>query len=465
MSNERDNDATPKAEGTADSRPPTARDWREAWRAARENDGAAPSSASPWSPASSTARPDGEPPAAMPSGPSAQRHPNAGSAARPGAPVGRPPDPGTPAPSAVPTSRAPRSRRQAGDPSRWMPSGHGSPVPAHESTPGRPALPGTDPSGTAPAMAVGAALPGGPSTGPQPVPTDGSPSGGGLRAGIAERLTKAKSMTSQARPDAGATTVVAPVVDRNGSNGQPPGSELPGPGQPALAPFTGPPPGPGGPPQVVGPPGLGPAGLVGQGAPAVAGAATGMAAAGVATASSGTVTSPTATIGGAPTTVLAPVPAGGPPPVGRHPKPARPPRPPRREKASARPRSSGGLRRAHLKLTRIDPWTVMKISFMLAIAFGIMTVVAVFVIWSMLDSAGVFTAIAESVNSVSGESGDGGVDIMAWVALDRVLGFATLLAVVDIVLITALSTLGAFLYNLASTLLGGVEVTLVEDQR
>jgi len=352
-----------------------------------------------------------------------------------------------------------------------MPSGHGSPVPAHESTPGRPALPGTDPSGTAPAMAVGAALPGGPSTGPQPVPTDGSPSGGGLRAAIADRLTKAKSMTtSQARPDAGATTIAmpGPGADRNGStapNGQPPGSELPGPGQPALAPFTGPPPGPGGPPQVVGPPGLGPAGLVGQGAPAVAGAATGMAAAGVATASSGTVTSPTATIGGAPTTVLAPVPAGGPPPVGRHLKPARPARPPRREKASARPRSSGGLRRAHLKLTRIDPWTVMKISFMLAIAFGIMTVVSVFVIWSMLDSAGVFTAISDSVNSVTGDTGDGGVDIMAWVALDRVLGFATLLAVVDIVLITALSTLGAFLYNLASTLLGGVEVTLVEDQR
>ncbi|MEJ7628437.1 MAG: DUF3566 domain-containing protein [Nocardioidaceae bacterium] len=303
-------------------------------------------------------------------------------------------------------------------------------------------------------------------------------------------------MTSQARPDAGATTIAVPVpgADRNGStaplrpaavspvaggspgaagvtgrgsagpNGQP-GSVLPGPGQPPLAPFTGPPPGPGGPPQVVGPPGLGPAGLVGQGAPAVAGAATGMAAAGVATASSGTVTSPSATIGGAPTTVLAPVPAGGQPPVRRQPKPAGRPRSPRREKAPNRSAAAGGLRRAHLKLTRIDPWTVMKISFMLAIAFGIMTVVSVFVIWSMLDSAGVFTAISESVNSVTGDTGDGGVDIMSWVALDRVLGFATLLAVVDIVLITALSTLGAFLYNLASTLLGGVEVTLVEDQR
>src|SRR4051794_15381190 len=35
-------------------------------------------------------------------------------------------------------------------------------------------------------------------------------------------------------------------------------------------------------------------------------------------------------------------------------------------------------RRARLRLTRIDPWSVMKTSFLLAIAFGVVTVVAVF---------------------------------------------------------------------------------------
>jgi hypothetical protein len=174
------------------------------------------------------------------------------------------------------------------------------------------------------------------------------------------------------------------------------------------------------------------------------------------------VTSSTATIGTAPT-VVAPVPAGlapTTPPPGR---PARAPKPAKASKPVRRGRPA--VRRAHLKLSRVDPWTVMKISFMLAIAFGIMTVVSVFVIWSMLDSAGVFTAISESVNSVTGDSAESGVNIMEWVALDRVVGFATLLAVVDVVLITAISTLFAFLYNLAAMLLGGVEVTLVEDQR
>ena len=127
-------------------------------------------------------------------------------------------------------------------------------------------------------------------------------------------------------------------------------------------------------------------------------------------------------------------------------------------------RSVRRVRRAHLKLTRVDPWTIMKVSFMLAIAFGIMTIVAVAVVWSMLDAAGVFVSLNETVESVTGEGGGAlGFDLMSWVAFDRVLGFATLIAVVDVVLITALATLGAFLYNLAASLLGGVEVTFVED--
>ena len=38
-----------------------------------------------------------------------------------------------------------------------------------------------------------------------------------------------------------------------------------------------------------------------------------------------------------------------------------------------------------------------------------------------------------------------------------------LVAVVDVVLLTAIATLAAFLYNMAAALLGGIEVTLAED--
>jgi len=56
-------------------------------------------------------------------------------------------------------------------------------------------------------------------------------------------------------------------------------------------------------------------------------------------------------------------------------------------------------------------------------------------------------------------------DVTNYVGTSRVLGFTMIVAVVDVVLITAISTLGAFLYNLAAALLGGVEVTLAEDDR
>ena len=48
--------------------------------------------------------------------------------------------------------------------------------------------------------------------------------------------------------------------------------------------------------------------------------------------------------------------------------------------------------------------------------------------------------------------------------MSRVLGFTMLVSVIDVVLITAIATLGAFLYNMAASLLGGIEVTLAEDQ-
>ena len=122
-------------------------------------------------------------------------------------------------------------------------------------------------------------------------------------------------------------------------------------------------------------------------------------------------------------------------------------------------------RRARLRLTRIDPWSVMKTSFLLAIAFGVVTVVSVFIIWSVLSAAGVWDSINQTVQDVVGGEDAGTWDVEKYVGMSRVMGFTMLVAVVDVILITAIATLGAFLYNMAAALLGGVELTLAEDQR
>jgi hypothetical protein len=122
-------------------------------------------------------------------------------------------------------------------------------------------------------------------------------------------------------------------------------------------------------------------------------------------------------------------------------------------------------RRARLRLTRIDPWSVMKTSFLLAIAFGVVTVVSVFIIWSVLAAAGVWDSINSTVQDVVGGDEASNWDVEKYVGMSRVMGFTMLVAVVDVILITAIATLGAFLYNMSAALLGGVELTLAEDER
>lgn len=121
-------------------------------------------------------------------------------------------------------------------------------------------------------------------------------------------------------------------------------------------------------------------------------------------------------------------------------------------------------RRARLRLTRIDPWSVMKTAFLLSIALGIVAVVSVFMVWSVLGAAGVWDSINSAVRDILGGESSDVFDIKDYVGTSRVLGFTMLVAVIDVVLLTAIATLGAFLYNMAAALLGGVEVTLAEDQ-
>ncbi len=123
-----------------------------------------------------------------------------------------------------------------------------------------------------------------------------------------------------------------------------------------------------------------------------------------------------------------------------------------------------GPRRARLRLTRIDPWSVMKTAFLLSIAFGLVTLVSVFMVWSVLGAAGVWDSINQTVQNILGGEGAGDFDVQNYVGVSRVMGFTMLVAVIDVVLITAIATLAAFLYNMAAALLGGIEVTLTEDR-
>lgn len=122
-------------------------------------------------------------------------------------------------------------------------------------------------------------------------------------------------------------------------------------------------------------------------------------------------------------------------------------------------------RRARLRLTRIDPWSAMKTGFLLSIALAVVVVVAVLVVWSVLGAAGVWDSINATIQSVLGDQATSNFDVRDYVSTSRVLGFTLLVSIFDILLITTIATLSAFIYNMAAALLGGLEVTLAEEDR
>ncbi|MFF9866523.1 DUF3566 domain-containing protein [Streptomyces sp. NPDC013953] len=121
-------------------------------------------------------------------------------------------------------------------------------------------------------------------------------------------------------------------------------------------------------------------------------------------------------------------------------------------------------RKARLRVAKADPWSVMKVSFLLSIALGICTVVAAAVLWMVMDAMGVFSTVGGTISEATGSNESNGFDLQAFLSLPRVLIFTSVIAVIDVVLATALATLGAFIYNLSAGFVGGVELTLAEDE-
>jgi transmembrane protein DUF3566 len=124
-----------------------------------------------------------------------------------------------------------------------------------------------------------------------------------------------------------------------------------------------------------------------------------------------------------------------------------------------------GPRRARLNLKRIDPWSVMKFSFAVSVVLFIVVVVATSVLYLALDAMGVWGEVNKSLGELVNASG--GADaastsspfrITAW----GVIGTSMLIGAVNVVLFTALATLGAFIYNVCADLVGGIELTLAE---
>ena len=149
------------------------------------------------------------------------------------------------------------------------------------------------------------------------------------------------------------------------------------------------------------------------------------------------------------------------------PRPFVPPPPPSRATVAPRPAPKKGAdqqtRRAQLVLSRIEPWSVMKFSFMVSLVGWVVLFVAVAALYYVLNKLGVFHSIQSTITSVtSGKDTTGADSNGKWFSASRILGYTMLVGAINVVLITALATVGAVVYNLVTRLAGGIEVTLKE---
>ena len=119
-------------------------------------------------------------------------------------------------------------------------------------------------------------------------------------------------------------------------------------------------------------------------------------------------------------------------------------------------------RRAHLRLVSVDPWSVTKVTFALSVALGVVVTVAISILWVVLGVSGIWDSINNTVSIVLANDVDS-FDITEYVGYGRVIGLTLIVSAINVILVTAIATIGAYLYNLAAQLVGGLHVTLSDE--
>ncbi|TFD62106.1 DUF3566 domain-containing protein [Cryobacterium suzukii] len=124
------------------------------------------------------------------------------------------------------------------------------------------------------------------------------------------------------------------------------------------------------------------------------------------------------------------------------------------EKLAKKSTRKTASKQVRLKLVYVDFWSSVKLSFLIAICLAIVTIVATFFTYTVLVQTEVLTTVDELYATVAGES----ADLTAILSIGNVMGFAVVVAVLNMVVITALGAIYAVLYNLSVKITGGLLV-------
>lgn len=128
------------------------------------------------------------------------------------------------------------------------------------------------------------------------------------------------------------------------------------------------------------------------------------------------------------------------------------------EKTSAK--RAVGIRRVKMTISRVDPWSALKISFLLAVAVGIMIVVSAVVLWLLFDAMHVWSGINDLLVTLNNEQL---LKLGQFLRFGRLIPFSVVMAVAEIVIMTALGTVLALIFNVIAMLVGGLHITVTDE--
>ncbi|MQY27002.1 DUF3566 domain-containing protein [Nocardia aurantia] len=118
---------------------------------------------------------------------------------------------------------------------------------------------------------------------------------------------------------------------------------------------------------------------------------------------------------------------------------------------------SGEPLRATVQVRHIDPWSTLKVSLVISVAMFFVWMLAVGFLFIVLSGMGVWDRINTFTTDMVSDSGSSSL-----IGAGSVFGYAAVIGLINVVLLTALSTIGVFIYNQCTDLVGGIQVTLAD---
>lgn len=134
------------------------------------------------------------------------------------------------------------------------------------------------------------------------------------------------------------------------------------------------------------------------------------------------------------------------------------------EGSTSRWRSARGQRRQRFEARKvrrlvrhIDPWSVLKLTLLLSLCMWLILMIAAVIMWTVARNAGTIASIENFVNS--------SLSLQDW-TLDgdfifRQFGLITLLLALAM---TAASVVASLVFNLVSDIIGGVWISVIEEE-